>query len=72
MDCRFCARDQLCADVAALLTAADQALYRAKAHGRNRVECLERELPIMRTRNPSIARAETVAWHVDARTAPAA
>jgi diguanylate cyclase (GGDEF)-like protein len=65
---------ELCADVAALLTAADQALYRAKAKGRNRVENVEQELPVMLTRNPTIVRAggDTMAWHVDARTAPAA
>jgi diguanylate cyclase (GGDEF)-like protein len=63
---------ELCAHVAALLTAADQALYRAEAHGRNRVECVERELPIMLTRNPSIVRADdAVAWHVDVPTASA-
>jgi diguanylate cyclase (GGDEF)-like protein len=63
---------ELCADVAALLTAADQALYRAKANGRNRVECVERKLPIMLACSPSVVPADIVAWHVDARIASAA
>jgi diguanylate cyclase (GGDEF)-like protein len=64
----------LCADVAALLAAADQALYRAKAKGRNRIESVEQELPIMLARNPTMVRdnGDIAAWHVDARTAPAA
>ena len=42
--------------VAGLLAAADQALYRAKANGRNRVECSAAELP--NNAPPSGARAE--------------
>jgi diguanylate cyclase (GGDEF)-like protein len=64
----------LCADVAALLAAANQALYRARAKGRNRIESVEQELPIMLTRNPAMVRdnGDIAASHVDARTAPAA
>jgi diguanylate cyclase (GGDEF)-like protein len=62
------------ADVATLLTAADKALYEAKAKGRNRVEAFEPELPtLITTSRPSlvpVAGAEdAVAWHVEARPA---
>jgi diguanylate cyclase (GGDEF)-like protein len=48
---------ELCQDVAALLVAADQALYRAKAKGRNRVERLDQQacaprLPPKQARSP--------------------
>jgi diguanylate cyclase (GGDEF)-like protein len=43
------------ADVATLLTAADKALYEAKAKGRNRVEAFEPELPtLITTSRPSL------------------
>lgn len=42
------------ASVDTMLDIADRALYRAKANGRNRVESVEQELPIMLTRNPTI------------------
>jgi diguanylate cyclase (GGDEF)-like protein len=63
-----------CADVAALLAAADAALYQAKANGRNRVEGIEQALPPAH-RPPLVPAArpeDAAAWHADARAVPAA
>ena len=64
---------RLCADVAALLAAADDALYRAKANGRNRVEGVEQTMPLpgRPLRAPADRAEDAVAWHVDARPVPA-
>jgi diguanylate cyclase (GGDEF)-like protein len=63
---------QLSADIVTLLGAADQALYRAKANGRNRLELMESETRTARAPDPADRRrSDPLAWHVDAPPAPA-
>jgi diguanylate cyclase (GGDEF)-like protein len=64
---------ELGADIAALLTAADQALYRAKANGRNRVEGAEQKLPGQSSGEASALTGEAAAmmWHVEVHGAAA-
>jgi diguanylate cyclase (GGDEF)-like protein len=64
----------LCADIAALLVTADNALYRAKTNGRNRVERIEQEMPgdLKPSSGPGYAPEDAVLWHVPARRAAAA
>jgi diguanylate cyclase (GGDEF)-like protein len=63
---------ELCADIASLIAAADSALYRAKANGRNRLELMESETRTARAPDPADRRrSDPLAWHVDAPPAPA-
>ena len=64
---------ELGADIAGLLTAADQALYRAKANGRNRVEGVGQKAPALTGREASAltGQAAAVMWHVNAQPSPA-
>jgi diguanylate cyclase (GGDEF)-like protein len=64
------ASTDLCSDVAALVAAADGALYRAKANGRNRIEGVEQGWPAPAGMPAPASAQPGHTWHASPGTVP--